>query len=146
LPDQIPAVLPLEMTRQFYEARKEFELQKVPAIARPLINIYFEWLAHLKPSDVIDGIEQNLSVQDARKKASFPLRASIATAKAFLSTNKTYQAKLREIATPELAFMTLKYENPDTYQVIMSYGERGTTFLNTWIAGVIVMLGAGQPV
>ena len=142
--EKYPEVLPLEMTRQFYEAKKNFEMKKVPAAARPFLNIYFEWLKNLKPTEVVDGIEQNLTVQDARKKASFALRASIATARGFLKTSKNLQEKLREIATPELALMTLKFENPETYEVLQSYGERGKEFLKTWIAGVLMMLGVEQ--
>jgi hypothetical protein len=55
--------------------------------------------------------------------------------------NKNLQHKLKEIATPDMTLMTLKYENPQTYSVIQGYGERGIEFLATWVRDALKMLG-----
>jgi len=129
------------MTYQFYAARKEYELKKIPAIARPCMNLYFEWLKNLKPTDVVDAIDQGKTVEQARRNASIALRMGIATARGVLKTSKNLQQQLKTVATSTNALMTLQYENPATYQLIESYGERGKTFLNTWIIDALKMLG-----
>jgi hypothetical protein len=55
--------------------------------------------------------------------------------------NKNLQQKLREVATPDMTLMTLKYENPETYSVIQGYGERGEQFLEKWVKDALKMLG-----
>ena len=129
------------MTYKFYAARKEQAMQQVPVVARASVNLYFEWLKNLKPTEVVDAIERNETVEQARKKASIATRLGIATAKGFLSVNKRLQLKLKEIATPSMTLETLQYENPETYAVVQGYGERGAEFLNTWIRDTLKMLG-----
>ena len=136
-----PETLSLEMTYKFYAARKEQALQQVPAVARNSINLYFEWLKNLQPTDVVDAIERNVTVEEARRKAPIALRLGIATAKGILMVNKSLQLKLKDIATPDMNLMTLKYENPETYAVIQGYGERGTQFLAKWVKDALKMLG-----
>jgi len=65
----------------------------------------------------------------------------LATAKGILKVYKNMQIKLKEIATPDMTLMTLKYENPATYEIIQSYGERGKEYVNTWICDALKMLG-----
>ena len=137
----IPETLSLEMTYKFYAARKEQAMQQVPAVARSSVNLYFEWLKNLQPTEVVDAIERNTTVEEARRKASIATRLGVATAKGILMVNKNLQHKLKEIATPDMTLMTLKYENPQTYSVIQGYGERGIEFLATWVRDALKMLG-----
>ena len=137
----IPETLSLEMTYKFYAARKEWAMQQVPAVARSSVNLYFEWLKNLKPPEVIDAIERNITVEEARRKASIATRLGVATAKGVLTVNKGLQQKLRELATPDMTLMTLKFENPETYEVIQQYGERGIDFLCKWVKDALKMLG-----
>jgi hypothetical protein len=137
----IRETLSLEMTYKFYAARKEQAMQQVPAVARSSVNLYFEWLKNLQPTDVVDAIERNTTVEEARRKASIATRLGVATAKGILMVNKGLQHKLKEIATPDMTSMTLKYENPETYSVIQGYGERGVEFLATWVKDALKMLG-----
>jgi len=141
LNDNVPETLSLEMTYKFYAARKEQALQQVPTVARSSVNLYFEWLKNLKPLEVVDGIERNVTIEEARKKASIATRLGVATAKGVLMVNKNLQKKLKELATPDMTLMTLQYENPETYAVIQSYGERGTAFLDQWVCDALKMLG-----
>ena len=138
---KLPETLSLEMTYKFYAARKENAMQQVPAVARSSVNLYFEWLKNLKPLEVIDGIERNVTVEEARRKASIATRLGVATAKGVLMVNKSLQKKLKELATPDMTLMTLQYENPQTYDVIQGYGERGTEFLKQWVSDALKMLG-----
>jgi hypothetical protein len=141
LNDNVPETLSLEMTYKFYAARKEQALQQVPTVARSSVNLYFEWLKNLKPLEVVDAIERNVTIEEARKKASIATRLGVATAKGVLMVNKNLQKKLKEIATPDMTLMTLQYENPQTYDVIKGYGERGEEFLNQWVCDALKMLG-----
>jgi hypothetical protein len=141
LKDKIPETLSLEMTYKFYAARKEQAMQQVPTVARSSVNLYFEWLKNLKPLEVIDAIERNESVEEARRKASIATRLGVATAKGILMVNKGLQQKLKELATPDMTLMTLQYENPETYNIIRGYGERGTEFLTKWVCDALKMLG-----
>ena len=141
LNDSIPETLSLEMTYKFYAARKEQAMQQVPAVARSSVNLYFEWLKNLKPLEVVDAIEREVTVEEARRKASIATRLGVATAKGVLMVNKSLQQKLKELATPDMTLMTLKYENPETYEVIQGYGERGTQFLIKWVKDALKMLG-----
>lgn len=137
----IPETLSLEMTYKFYAARKEQAMQQVPAIARSSVNLYFDWLKNLQPTEVVDAIERNVTVEEARRKASIATRLGVATAKGILMVNKNLQQKLKDLATPDMTIMTLKYENPETYAVVQGYGERGTQFLATWVKDALKMLG-----
>jgi putative intracellular protease/amidase len=141
LNDKIPETLSLEMTYKFYAARKEYAMQQVPAVARSSVNLYFEWLKNLQPLEVVDAVERNVTVAEARSKASLATRLGVATAKGVLMVNKSLQQKLKDVATPDLTLMTLKYENPQTYDVIMGYGERGAEFLKQWVQDALKMLG-----
>ena len=116
-------------------------MQQVPAVARSSVNLYFEWLKNLKPLEVVDAIEREVTVEEARRKASIATRLGVATAKGVLMVNKSLQQKLKELATPDMTLMTLKYENPETYEVIQGYGERGTQFLIKWVKDALKMLG-----
>jgi hypothetical protein len=40
-----------------------------------------------------------------------------------------------------MTLMTLKFENPETYEVIQQYGERGIGFLCKWVKDALKMLG-----
>jgi len=40
-----------------------------------------------------------------------------------------------------MALLTLRFENPPTYDIIQKYGDKGTQFLNTWINGSLAILG-----
>jgi hypothetical protein len=137
----IPETLSLEMTYKFYAARKDHAMQQVPAVARSSVNLYFEWLKNLKPLEVVDAVERNITIEEARRKASLATRLGVATAKGVLRVNKSLQQKLKDVATPDLTLMTLKYENPQTYDVIQGYGERGTEFLKQWVKDALKMLG-----
>jgi hypothetical protein len=137
----IPETLSLEMTYKFYAARKEQAMLQVPAIARSSVNLYFEWLKNLKPLEVVDAIERNVTIEEARKKASIATRLGVATAKGVLMVNKGLQQKLKDVATPDMTLMTLQYENPQTYDVIQGYGERGEQFLEKWVQDALKMLG-----
>jgi predicted thioredoxin/glutaredoxin len=141
LKDEIPETLSLEMTYKFYAARKEQAMQQVPAVARSSVNLYFEWLKNLKPLEVVDAVERNVTVEEARKKAPIAIRLGVATAKGVLMVNKSLQKKLKEIATPDMTLMTLKYENPQTHDVIQGYGDRGAEFLKQWVTDTLKMLG-----
>jgi hypothetical protein len=130
------------MTYKLYEARKEHQLQKAPMMARSYINTYFMWLKSIQAVDVVDAIEQGTTIEKAYHDLGInPLRMGIAAARGFLKISKTSQAKLREIATVELTLMTLKYENPSTYEVIQRYGERGQLYIRQWIQGALKILG-----
>jgi hypothetical protein len=129
------------MTYKFYAARKEQAMQQVPAVARSSVNLYFEWLKNLEPLEVVDAIERQVTVEEARRKASIATRLGVATAKGVLMVNKQLQVKLKEFATPDMTLMTLKYENPETYEVIQGYGERGVQFLIKWVKDALKMLG-----
>jgi len=130
------------MTPKLYEALKQQRLQQVNPIARSHVATYFEWLKSLKPGEVIDAIEQGTTPEQAYKALGIsPLRLGIAAARGFLKVAKKYQDQLRQVATLDLALLTLRFENPPTYALIMQYGDRGTQFLKTWIKGSLKLLG-----
>jgi hypothetical protein len=130
------------MTYKLYEARKEHSIQQAPLMARTYLNTYFEWLKNIKPVDVVDAIEQGKTIEQAYKELGIsPLRLGIAAARGFLKVSKSSQIKLREIATIDNTMQTLKYENPETYEVIQRYGDRGCTYVQQWIQGALKILG-----
>jgi hypothetical protein len=139
---KLPTTIIVEMTPKLYEALKQQRLQQVNPIARSHINTYFEWLKTIKPEEVVDAIEQGTTPEQAYKALGLsPLRLGIAAARGFLKVAKKYQNQLRQVATLNLALLTLRFENPSTYAIIQRYGNRGTQFLNTWIKGSLGILG-----
>ena len=130
------------MTPEAYEVIKKVKLEQINVVFRGYVNTYFEWLKSIKPEDVIDSIQNEVTIEQAYQKLGInPLRLGIAAARGALKVSKTYQQKLREIVTLDLALTTLKYENPTTYTVIQSYGELGTKFVECWIKGSLKLLG-----
>ena len=129
------------MTYKFYAARRDYELRKIPPVARASLNFYFEWLRNIQPLDVIEALEQGKTAEQARQKASIATRMGIAAAKGVLKASKTLQQQLKQSVNVNLALQTLKYENPETYKVIKSYGQRGADFMQQWVDDALKILG-----
>ncbi len=132
------------MTPKLYNALKQALLAKQNPLVRSHVNTYFEWLKTIKPEEVVDAIEMGVTPQQAYQNlGANPLRLGIAAARGFLKAMPKYQQQIREIATPELAMLTLKYENPQAYHVIQKYGKRGEQFVKDWVNGALeILLGA----
>jgi len=134
------------MMPKFYNAMKTNLLAKQNPLVRSHVNTYFEWLKTLKPEEVIDAIEMGTTPQQAYKQlGANPMRLGIAAARGFLKAVPKYRAQLKEVATPELARLTLKFENPTTYAVIQKYGKKGTQFIEEWVNGALEILGVTPP-
>jgi hypothetical protein len=132
------------MTPKLYEALKNNLLSKQNPLVRSHANTYFEWLKTIKPEDIVDAIEMGTTPQQAYQNlGANPIRLGIAAARGFLKAVSKYQQQIREIATPELATLTLKFENPQAYHVIQRYGQRGEQFVKDWVNGALeILLGA----
>lgn len=144
-PEPIPQTVTLEMTPKLYNALKQNILAKQNPLVRSHINTYFEWLKTIKPEDIVDGIEMDITPQKAYQNlGANPIRLGIAAARGFLKAMPRYQQQIREIATPELAMLTLKFENPQAYQVITRYKEKGTQYVKDWVNGALEIL-LGKP-
>ena len=143
----LPQVIEIEMTPKLYNALKEAQLRQLSPIVRSHIGTYFEWIKSIKPEEVVDGIYKGTTPQQAYKNLGInPLRFGIAAARGFLKIAPKYQNQLKEVATLETALLTLKFENPATYKILESYGERGQQFLETWVHGSLEILGVVSPV
>lgn len=130
------------MTPKLYEALKQQRLAHINPIVRSHVNTYFEWLKSIRPEDVIDAIDRGTTPEQAYKALGIsPIRLGIAAARGFLKVAKGYQQQLREVATLDLALLTLQFENPPTYNLIRQYSDRGTQFLETWVKGSLQILG-----
>lgn len=130
------------MTPKLYETLKQQRLKNVSPIVRTHIGTYFDWLKSIRPEDVVDAIDKGTTPEQAYKTLGLnPMRFGIAAARGFLKVAKKYQDQLRQIATLDMALLTLRFENPRTYAIITRYGDRGTQFLNTWIKGSLQILG-----
>jgi len=141
-PLQIPEKVIIEMTPKLYNELKEHRLGSITPVVRVHIKTYFEWLKSIRPEEVVDAIDKNISPQQAYKNLGLnPFRFGIAAARGFLKAAPKYKQQLKEIATLDLALTTLKYENPNTYAIIQKYGKRGEAFLESWIKGALEILG-----
>jgi hypothetical protein len=130
------------MTPKLYNALKQNLLAKQNPLVRSHINTFFEWVKSINPEDVVDAIEMGITPQQAYQNlGANPIRLGIAAARGFLKTMPKYKLQLQQIATPELAMLTLKFENPATYQIIQKYGKRGQQFLEEWLKGAQEILG-----
>lgn len=146
LEPKIPKTITLEMTPRFYNAYKEDILKKQNPLVRSHINTYFEWLKSITPEDVVDAITKNISAQQAYQQlGANPVRLGIAAARGLLKVTPKYRTRLNEVMTLDLALLTLKFENPDTFQVITAYGENGKAFVTKWIEGAKEILGVVIP-
>ena len=131
------------MTPKFYNTLKTNLLKKQNPLVRGHVNTYFEWLKTIRPEEIVDAIEMGITAQQAyRQLGANPLRLSIAAARGFLKATPQYQTQLREIATPELALLTLKFENPRAYAIIQKLGKKGTEFVKQWVQGALEIFGA----
>ena len=139
---ELPTTVEVEMTSKLYEALKQQRLEHINPIVRSHISTYFDWLKSIQPGDVIDAINRGTTPEQAYKAMGLnPMRFGIAAARGFLKVAKGYQKQLREVASLDMALLTLRFENPPTYDIIQKYGDKGTQFLNTWINGSLAILG-----
>lgn len=130
------------MTPKLYNSLKQALLSRQNPLVRSHVNTYFEWLKSIKPEEVVDAIEMGVTAQQAYQNlGANPIRLGIAAARGFLKAVPKYRMQLKEIVTPDLALLTLKFENPATYHVIQKYGKRGEQFINNWIQGAMEILG-----
>lgn len=139
---QIPDKVIIEMTPKLYNELKEYRLRSVSPVVRGHINTYFEWLKSLRPEEVVDAIDKDITPEQAYKNLGLnPMRFGIAAARGFLKVAPKYKQQLKDIATLDLAITTLKYENQSTYVILTKYGKRGEVFLQKWIQGALTILG-----
>ena len=130
------------MTPKMYTAIKENILAKQNPLIRSHVTTYFEWLKSIKPEEVVDAIEMDITPQQAyRQLGANPIRLGIAAARGFLKVMPKYRAQLKEVATLDNAMLTLKFENPTTFHVIEQYRKKGIDFMQTWINGALEILG-----
>ena len=142
----VPRKLEIEIGPRLYEEMKRQTLKEIPPILRGYTEDYFEYLKNIKPEQLIDGIENQKTLKSYyNENPSTALRLSIAMTRGLLKVLKSYREQLNKVLSPEIALLTLKYENPVCYEIIQRYGKKGKEYLEACIDDVKTLLNLKPP-
>jgi len=144
--NQIPEVVLVDITPEVYQKLKEDIIEDQPSVIKPHILDYFEWLKSLDPLDVYDAIETGQTVKDAynKEKPFSPFRTSVAVARGVLRVTPWLKTRAKEAFNEEIARLTLRFENPDVWDVIQKFDQKGD-YLRSNIQAAKEILGLEKP-
>ena len=137
----VPRIIKVDITPKVYKAIKEKVLQRFGPRTRSHANDFFEWVISINPNDVIDAIEYEESLYDKYERAPLGLRISIATARAFIKVSPRLQKQFKDSLTPQLIRRIFQFENPEVYDVILLYRERGDEYIESCIKDSLRIFG-----
>lgn len=119
-------VFTVDITPSLYQIIKESNLRRVPKLARSFVKQYFDWLAKLTPDEVFDWMEGKETLKEMYEKAPFTVKVALIPARNIIKFSKSVRAGANEAINWEVAAMTLRFENPNAWAVIASFGAEGT--------------------
>lgn len=123
--EEIPETIKVDITVETYIAAKEHYLSQVPVIARHPVKQYFEFLKELTPDQVLDWMEGGKRLKDLYKKANFGDRIALAAARGVIKSNRNIKERAKEAISFQVAAYTLRFENPEAWEVIQAFGDEG---------------------
>lgn len=134
--DEIPKSIKLDITKATYIADKFIQMKRVPRIARPLIRQYFNFLKNLTPEQVMDWMEETERLKDIYRHSTFPERIAFAGARGLIRASPRIKDGANKVICYEVAALTIRFENPDAWEVIEAFGEDGTKKLRDGIEDI----------
>ena len=137
----VPRIIKVDITPKVYKAIKERILRRFGPRARSHAENFFEWCININPNDVIDAIEYGESLYDKYERAPLGIRINIATARAFIKVSPRLQKQFKESLTPQLIRRIFQFENPEVYDVILQYRERGDEYIESCIKDGLRIFG-----
>lgn len=120
-----PETITVDITPELYKALKEENLRRVPRLARSMVKQYFDFLATLKPDEVLDWMEGTDRLKDLYEKAPFPIKVAMAPARGIIKASRRIRQDADRAINWEVAALTLRFENPACWAVVEAFGEEG---------------------
>ncbi len=138
--DPSEGVFTVDITPTLYQIIKESNLRRVPKLARAFVKQYFDWLAKLTPDEVFDWMEGKENLKEMYEKAPFTVKVALIPARNIIKFSKSVKAGANQAINWEVAAMTLRFENPNAWAVIASFGKEGTEKIKQGIEDIKVIL------
>jgi len=123
--EETPKIFIVDITLETYIAAKQYYLSQVPPLARHPVKEYFEFLEKLTPDQVLDWMEGGERLKDLYRKANFGERIALAAARGIIKSVKSIRERAKEAISFDVAAYTLRFENPEAWEVIQAFGEEG---------------------
>jgi len=120
----IPDEIEVDITDEVYEATKKRILEEAPVGIRGALKFFFKWVRELKPDEVREAIEKDITIAE-KLKSKHPkvlaARMTLAGARGFLKSRlgREYRALADEYINVGLGYMILRHENPEVYEIIV---------------------------
>lgn len=134
--DEIPKSIKLDITVESYIADKITQMHRAPKLARPIIRQYFDFLKELTPEQVMDWMEGSERLKDFYKRSTFPERIAFAGARGLIKASKRIKDGANKVICFEVAALTIRFENPEAWEVIEAFGEDGIKKLKEGIEDI----------
>ncbi len=134
--DEIPKSLTVDITKATYLADKMMQMQRVPKLARPIIKQYFDFLKELTPEQVMDWMEGTERLKDTYQRATFGERIAFAGARGLIKASKRIKDGANKVICFKVAALTIRFENPECWEVIEAFGEDGIKKLKEGIEDI----------
>lgn len=138
--EEIPETIKIDITMETYIAAKLENLARVPKLARPFVNQYFDFLKKLEADQVLDWMEGNERLKDLYKKASFAERIAFAGARGLIKSSRRIKEGAEKAINWQVAAYTIRFENPEAWEVIEAFGDEGIDKLKQGIEDIKVIL------
>jgi len=134
--DEIPKSIKIDITKDTYIADKIMQMQRAPKLARPIIRQYFDFLKELTPEQVMDWMEGSERLKDTYQRATFGERIVFAGARGLIRYSKRIKDGANRVICFEVAALTIRFENPEAWEVIEAFGEDGIKKLKEGIEDI----------
>jgi hypothetical protein len=134
--NEIPQSIKTDITKATYIADKIEQMSRVPKLARPFIRQYFDFLKTLTAEQVMDWMEGGERLKDLYQRSTFPERIAFAGARGLIKASKRIRDGANKIICYEAAALTIRFENPEAWEVIEVFGEEGIKKLKQGIEDI----------
>lgn len=111
-------------------------MRRVPRLARPIVRQYFDFLKKLTAEQVMDWMEDEGRLKDIYKRSTFPERIAFAGARGLIKASPRIKDGANKVICYEVAALTIRFENPEAWEVIEAFGEEGTKKLKEGIEDI----------
>jgi len=134
--EEIPQTIKVDITLATYIAAKQTYMAQVPKLARPFVEDYFDFIRSLQADWVLDWMEGGERLKELYAKRTFPERIAIAGARGLIKSIPSVKKGALRAINFEVTAATIRFENPDVWEVIEAFGQEGIDKLKQGIEDV----------
>ncbi len=116
----------VELTYETYEELKDALLSNLNTSIRSIVNKALEYFREITPLDAVEAIMNNKSIKDYLNdmKLYSKYRVLLSMVRGILKAKPEYLIQFQKIVTKEFILQLLKYENPETYNILINQFQK----------------------